>query len=69
VHNIIFVNIIKWNANHGENSKNVTFCKGLVRVFFDDTFKTAIAFFHDNTWEICIIFDSINNLANHGVIL
>jgi hypothetical protein len=40
-----------------------------VRVFVDNVLEALITLFHDNARKMCIIFDSINNLANHWVIL
>jgi hypothetical protein len=69
VHNIIFVNIIEWDTNHGENSENILFWKKLLWILFDNIFEALITLFHDNAWKIGLIFDYVNYLANHGVIL
>jgi hypothetical protein len=66
---VIFVNVKQTHAYHRENSKNILFGKKLFRVFTDDFFETLIALFHYYAWKICIVFDNVNNLANHGVIL
>ena len=69
MNDIIFVNVKDSHAYHCENSKNKLFRKKIFRVFFDDTFETSIALFHYNAWIIRFVFDNVNNLANHWVIL
>ena len=64
----IFVNEVKRNANHRENSKNVffwdilSFCITLYNVL-----EALIAFFHDNAWKIVLILDDVNDFANQWV--
>ena len=36
---------------------------------FDNIFEGFITLFHDNEWKIGIIFDYVNYLENHGMIL
>jgi hypothetical protein len=68
MHNTIFVNIIKWDADHCENLKNVFFWYQLLFwLTLDNICKTLIALLHDNTWNIMLIFDDVNNLLNHRV--
>jgi hypothetical protein len=69
MNDIIFVNVIDSNAYHCENSYNILLSKKLLWVFFDDTFETSIALFHYNAWIICFVFDNVNNLTYHWVIL
>jgi hypothetical protein len=64
----IFVDVIKSHADHGENSKNVLFRKKF-RVFSDDVLETLIALFHYYARKISSVFDNVNNLTNHWVIL
>jgi hypothetical protein len=66
---IIFVNVKDSHAYHRENSNNILFRQKLLWVFFDDTFETSIALFHYNAWKIRFVFDNVNNLANHWVVL
>jgi hypothetical protein len=68
MHNIIFVNVIEWDADHCENSKNVFFWNQLLfSVTLENVCQTLIAFLHYNAWKIMLIFDDINDLANHRV--
>ena len=68
MHNIIFVNVIEWDADHCENSKNEFFWNQLlVSVTLENVCQTLIAFLHDNAWKIILIFDDINDLANYRV--
>jgi hypothetical protein len=69
VYYVIFMNVIDSHAYHSENSKNVAFWQKLLRVVVDNALEALITLFHYNTRKIGIIFDSINNLANHWVIL
>ena len=68
MHNTIFVNIIEWDADHCENSENLFFWNQLLfLVSLDNICQTLIAFFHDNAWKTMLIFDDVNDLANHRV--
>ena len=69
MHYIIFVNMIECDANHCENSNNIIFWKKLLYVFFDNVFKASVTFFHYYAWKISLIFDNINYLAYHWVVL
>ena len=66
MHNTIFVNIIEWDADHCENSENLFFWNQLLfLVSLDNICQTLIAFFHDNAWEVMLIFDDVNDFAYH----
>jgi hypothetical protein len=65
----IFVDVIKSHADHRENSKNILFMKKFFRVFSDDVFETLIALFHYYARKISSVFNNVNNLTNHWVIL
>jgi hypothetical protein len=69
MNDIIFVNVKDSHTYHCENSKNILFRKKLFRVFFDDIFETSIALFHNNAWKIRFVFNNVDNLANHWVVL
>jgi hypothetical protein len=68
MHDVFFVNEVKWDADHCENSKNIffwnKFCFG---VRLDDALQALIAFIHDNTRKIMLILDYIDDLAYHRV--
>jgi hypothetical protein len=69
MHYTLRVNVIEWDANHGKNPNNILFWKMLLWIFSQNSFKASITLFHDNAWSITFIFDSINYLADHRVIL
>ena len=68
MHDTTFVNVIEWDTDHCENSKNLFFWNLLLFwVSLDNISQTLIAFLHDNTWKIMLIFDDVYNFANHWV--
>ena len=68
MHNIISVNIIEWNADHCENSKNVFFWNKLLFLVALDYFLQAlITLLHYNARIILLIFDDIDNSTYHWV--
>jgi hypothetical protein len=69
MNNIIFVNIIEWNADHSENSKNVFFWNKLLLLVALDYFLQALfTLLHYNAWMILLIFDDIDNSTYHWVL-
>jgi hypothetical protein len=63
-----FVNVIEWDTDHCENSKNLFFWDLLLFwVSLDNISQTLIAFLHDNAWKFMLIFDYINDIAYHRV--
>jgi hypothetical protein len=67
--NIIVVNIINWHANHGENSNDIVLWKERFWEFVNDFFERLIVLFYDNAKRTISIFDNINYLAYHRVVL
>ncbi len=64
----IFVNEVKRDANHCENSKNIFFWEMLCfSLTLDNILEALIAFFHDNAWKIVLILNDVNDFANHWV--
>ena len=69
MHDTIFVYVIEWDADHCENLKNVFFWNQLLFwVSLDNICQTLIAFLHDNSRKIIIIFDDVNHFAYHWVL-
>jgi hypothetical protein len=61
-----FVNVVKRDAYHRENSNNILFWKKPLVTFYN-IFQALIAFFHNNAWKIIFIFDDIDDFTNHWV--
>jgi hypothetical protein len=69
VHNIIFVNEKEWDANHSEYPKNVFFFwdELCLLITLNNTLEALITFFGDNARKFVLIFDYVNQIANHRV--
>jgi hypothetical protein len=68
VYHFLRVDMVKRDADHCKNPKNLFFCNELFLILLNDVLKALVALFHDNAREIIFIFDKIYDSNNHWVI-
>jgi plasmid maintenance system killer protein len=68
MHQVFLVNMVKRDADHCQNSKDLLLWEKLLFEALDYISKTLVALFHNDAWKVIFIFDKINDAHNHRVI-